>query len=336
MPQQSRASMLVNLCAEPLTPDIRGSQTARDSGSTKPNAVSPASDIIEALRHDNRVLLAEVLRVREALGFYARGQHLSGEWSDWRKAEEPGWLDPPDGDATRALESGALAAEVLKRRPPTTFAEPISTGKRLRFWSRIVVHLLHRFRAKNSSDANASRVTREPMTERNAMAPDAITTRSRRTTAFPNDPFYPAAMELPPAEEIASRFGLSLSEAAHQRARMAEQRVFVNSTYQVNVDLVEAEIGPMLHVSIKRRDKQPMHDWREKQRIKNSILGEEAEAVELYPAESRLVDTPNQYHLWALPLGARFQFGYQARCVDGRSIGGAVQRPFEEVSNGHG
>jgi len=28
------------------------------------------------------------------------------------------------------------------------------------------------------------------------------------------------------------------------------------------------------------------------------IVGEEHEAFEVYPAESRLVDTANQYHLW--------------------------------------
>jgi len=53
----------------------------------------------------------------------------------------------------------------------------------------------------------------------------------------------------------------------------------------------------MLHLSIKRLDKHPVRDWRHFQRIKNELIGEENEAVELYPAQSRLVDTTNQYHL---------------------------------------
>jgi hypothetical protein len=51
-------------------------------------------------------------------------------------------------------------------------------------------------------------------------------------------------------------------------------------------------------LSIKRHDKEAFHDWRVFQRIKNAILGEEWEGVEIYPAESRLVDTCNQYHLF--------------------------------------
>lgn len=38
--------------------------------------------------------------------------------------------------------------------------------------------------------------------------------------------------------------------------------------------------------------------------------------VELYPAESRLVDTANQYHLYVVDSKAfRFGFGFQSRAV---------------------
>jgi hypothetical protein len=58
--------------------------------------------------------------------------------------------------------------------------------------------------------------------------------------------------------------------------------------------------GPvnLVHLSIKRLDRLPTRDWRDLQRIKNQFLGEECEAFELFPAESRLVDTANQTHLW--------------------------------------
>lgn len=49
--------------------------------------------------------------------------------------------------------------------------------------------------------------------------------------------------------------------------------------------------------------------WTHKQQIKNDICGKEAEAVELFPSHSRLVDSKNQYHLWVLPKGERFPFG---------------------------
>jgi hypothetical protein len=39
-------------------------------------------------------------------------------------------------------------------------------------------------------------------------------------------------------------------------------------------------------------------DWRDLQAIKNQLCGDEAEAIQLFPAESRVVDTANQYHLW--------------------------------------
>lgn len=107
-------------------------------------------------------------------------------------------------------------------------------------------------------------------------------------------------------------------------------RVVMNSRYQVNFFHHDTPFGPMIQLSIKRRDKEMIHDWRELQRIKNELLGEEVEAVELYPADSRLVDTSNQYHLWCLPEGMRFPFGYTDRLVgegDGRF--GSKQRPFE-------
>jgi hypothetical protein len=85
--------------------------------------------------------------------------------------------------------------------------------------------------------------------------------------------------------------------------------IFVNSVYQVSVWYEHSDVfGDVAHLSIKTHDKQARHDWRDMQRIKNELCGEEAEAVELYPAESRVVDTANQYHLFVfrqykIPLG---------------------------------
>lgn len=111
----------------------------------------------------------------------------------------------------------------------------------------------------------------------------------------------------------------------------ADGELWKNNRYQVLKRVAgEGPDGTCWHLSIKRLDKGPIHDWRDLQRIKNELVDPEAEAVELYPAESRLVDTANQYHLWTMPVGVHFPFGFQERLVAAESSGGAVQRPFDE------
>lgn len=119
-------------------------------------------------------------------------------------------------------------------------------------------------------------------------------------------------------------------------AQMADRddvRFFTNSRYQVNVTrfMIDPPFGKCFHLSIKTLDKAPYHDWRDYQRIKNELVGPEYEAVELYPAESRLVDTSNQYHLWCF-LEFKFPFGYKKRDVsDAQEFMGLKyrQRKFE-------
>ena len=56
----------------------------------------------------------------------------------------------------------------------------------------------------------------------------------------------------------------------------------------------------MQQLSIERRDGAAVQDWRDLQAIKNQLCGSEYEAIELYPAESRVVDTLNVFHLFVL------------------------------------
>ncbi len=66
------------------------------------------------------------------------------------------------------------------------------------------------------------------------------------------------------------------------------------------------------------------------QRIKNELVGEECEGVELYPAESRLVDSSNQFHMFVCKEpGTKFPFGFENRYVTEGSVFGSKQRPFE-------
>lgn len=117
---------------------------------------------------------------------------------------------------------------------------------------------------------------------------------------------------------------------------LRDDAVFMNDVYQVNVRFVQVPIwGKCIHLSIKRRDREPVTDWRDKQWIKNQIAGPEAEGVELYPAESRLVDTANQYHIFCIPPGCRFPFGFSDRLVSESEMEvapgkPAAQRPFAD------
>lgn len=93
--------------------------------------------------------------------------------------------------------------------------------------------------------------------------------------------------------------------------------VFLNDQYQVMVFLLPGNGWPdMIHLSIRRLDREAIHDWRDLQMIKNMIVGPEHEGVELYPAESRLTDSANQFHIFVLADSAqRFPFGFSERLV---------------------
>lgn len=104
--------------------------------------------------------------------------------------------------------------------------------------------------------------------------------------------------------------------------------IYINNLYQVNI---KWNFRGLIHLSVKRRNKSPVMDWRHLQRIKNELLGPETEMVQLFPSESRLVDTANQYHFFALPNLERFPLGYEdgrlvTDTIKGKGSEGAKQR----------
>lgn len=114
-----------------------------------------------------------------------------------------------------------------------------------------------------------------------------------------------------------------------------EIEVWKNDSYQVMKRYMKAKVKgdpSLIWLSCKRIDRQPIHDWRELQEIKNELVGRYNEGVELYPSESRRVDTSNQYHLWVFSSpNYRIPFGFDTRLVSGEDVAdeiGAVQRPF--------
>lgn len=126
-------------------------------------------------------------------------------------------------------------------------------------------------------------------------------------------------------------YGCTIEEAGRIVEEMRSEVVCKSDTYQVNRKEVDCpQWGfPLTWLSIKRIDREAFHDWRELQQIKNAVVGAQREAVELYPADARLTDTANQYHLWVLPLGVWWPFGFNERAVSESESGGSRQRPFE-------
>jgi hypothetical protein len=122
--------------------------------------------------------------------------------------------------------------------------------------------------------------------------------------------------------------------------------LFHNNRYHVFVRRVRnpQDGGPdIIHLSIRDNERTAKHDWRDFQRIKNEIVGPEYELVELYPRESHLVDSSNQYHLWGhltdTPIFTRMGLGWEEGRfvwdgvgprpdVPGHDVSKSVQRPI--------
>jgi hypothetical protein len=127
-------------------------------------------------------------------------------------------------------------------------------------------------------------------------------------------------------------------EEAHAKlaAYTSTCEYWINDLYQVQVR--QHDDQGLMHLNIRRRDgAHDIRDWRHFQRIKNEILGPEAEAVELYPAESRLQDTSNKFHLWGYRSDTwRFPVGFDmSRDVRDAAKGeppGLRQRPLDPDS----
>jgi len=65
-------------------------------------------------------------------------------------------------------------------------------------------------------------------------------------------------------------------------------------TYIVALNLING----FTHLKVQHIHNYPIDDFYILQEIKNLVLGEEVQAVQVYPRESELVDGSNTYHLW--------------------------------------
>jgi len=139
-------------------------------------------------------------------------------------------------------------------------------------------------------------------------------------------PFKRGKIVFKPAKEQIAEYmeqhGLDFPAAERFYAEMVNDEIWLNDTYQVAIhrNTPNHMMGDDIsidHLSIKRRDRETIHDWRDLQEIKNLLAGPEREAIEIYPREGRRVDTANQYHLWVFPAGTCVPCGWNVRMVSG-------------------
>ncbi len=146
------------------------------------------------------------------------------------------------------------------------------------------------------------------------------------------DPEWPAIVRrtfwLQPDDFFRPHFSGRVPTEDEKTARIEEAvrcltptRVFENNLYRVEVYSSESSGDLFHHLGITRLDGGTCKEWRDIQRIKNEIVGTEYEAMEMFPAESRLVDTGNQYHLWVhKDPGFRFPVGWTKRQVSDKPL----------------
>jgi hypothetical protein len=91
--------------------------------------------------------------------------------------------------------------------------------------------------------------------------------------------------------------------------------IWKNDRYTVIATPEQGDWDGPVWLSIRRNDRKALRDWRHFQNIKNDIVGEEREGMEIFPAESRLVDTANQYHIWCTSAGVPIPVGFTKRMV---------------------
>jgi len=143
------------------------------------------------------------------------------------------------------------------------------------------------------------------------------------------------------AKELNGGHEVSKAKIKKLLRKISNKEKWVNNLYKVDVDrrhrhpLMERlgfSIGQIIELGITRHDGSAIHDWRHLQYIKNDVLGNDVEAVELFPKESRLMDTANTFWLYAI-VDYDFPFGFTMRNINDEIESakvGAMQRPFDE------
>lgn len=90
------------------------------------------------------------------------------------------------------------------------------------------------------------------------------------------------------------------------------REAWANNLYAVLIRTFIDERGEqVIHLAI-RTASQLEPPWRDMQRIKNEICGEEATAVQAMPPASELIDEADMYHMWVLSSRLPFSLARRA------------------------
>lgn len=221
------------------------------------------------------------------------------------------WLemvsDAAAADVTETDEQTGLLGQVMRDRVRASLAECCS---------RTLTNKLQ----EAERDAAALRECMETMVSAMSATDAAIRERMLRAA-------------LPRARELVGGAKPAWKPSPYRFVRVAGPespvpgaKVYHNDDYVANV---YPERDGFVHISFSRIDGGAAVDWRDKQHMKNQLVGAKNEGVELFPAECRKVDGANQFHLFVMAdPNARFSFGYVDRMVsDASDIPGVRQRP---------
>jgi hypothetical protein len=88
-----------------------------------------------------------------------------------------------------------------------------------------------------------------------------------------------------------------------QVAALMPAETWGNDRYTVNVHYLDGDRDGFVEVGVHNHNRTPHVPWRHLQQIKNEVVGPDREAVQLFPAEDRLVDTANEYWIYVYPVG---------------------------------
>lgn len=118
-----------------------------------------------------------------------------------------------------------------------------------------------------------------------------------------------------------------------QPLRLVDQQpdgapVYENDYYSVIVRKERLFGQTFYQLSIINADQSAHRDWREFQQIKNELCGEEAEGIELYPAESRKLDPSNMFLVYVFKNELPIKIGKFIRSVLSPEESIAPQRDF--------
>ena len=151
-------------------------------------------------------------------------------------------------------------------------------------------------------------------------------------------PLKPAKSISPPVKQFIKELmehGVPRKVAKAEYNRAKGRECWMNDIYVVLVMRKEphgfGEPATMTYLSIRRVDREPVRNWRHIQEIKNQLVGPECEGLEMYPAESRVADCANQYHVYVFDdPEIRLPVGMWGGMKSDTSLCGSHNEPFGE------